>query len=517
MSEEATEKLAAQFGLPYIPSLLDYPFVQDKIQKIPYGMAKHRRLLPIGEEDGRLIVAVADPLDLEAIEEVRYFTGKKTKEVCAPLAALEAAIERCFHQQEQATTNLIAALREGEEEAADDGEEYDLLEQTSDASSVRLLNSILAEAIQQGASDIHFEPQENGLVVRYRIDGVLQSRHAPPKDLQTQLIARIKVMAALDIAEKRLPQDGRIKLKLGGRHIDFRVSTIPVVFGERVVMRILDKSNVLLGLPKLGMPPSILEGVEKLLQMSEGIILVTGPTGSGKTTTLYSALMELSSDELNIMTIEDPVEYKLPKMAQMGAQPKIGLDFATGLRHILRQDPDVIMIGEIRDRETAEIAIQASLTGHLVLSTLHTNDAPSALTRLIDMGIEPYLLSSSVIGVLAQRLVRTICPACKKGYMPSDAEREELPPLGEGPFFHGVGCDACLGSGYKGRCGIYELMPMTAPIRRQIIQSPDAQAIRTITQGSGMMPLRTAGAHLVYAGRTTTAEVVRVTSAIGEI
>ncbi len=512
-----SEETAAQFGLPYIPSLLKYPFVEGKVQKIPYAMAKHRRLLPIGEEEGYLIVAVADPLDLEAIEEVRYFTGQKTKEVCAPLNALEEAIERCFHQQEQATTQLIAELSSDNENSADEGAEYDLLEQTSDATSVRLLNSILTEAIQQGASDIHFEPQEAGLVVRYRIDGVLQTRHAPPKDLQTQLIARIKVMAALDIAEQRLPQDGRIKLKLGMRHIDFRVSTIPVVFGERVVMRILDKSNILLGLPKLGMPASVLEGVEKLLKMSEGIILVTGPTGSGKTTTLYSALMELGSDEINIMTIEDPVEYKLPKMAQMGVQSKIGLDFATGLRHILRQDPDVIMIGEIRDRETAEIAIQASLTGHLVLSTLHTNDAPSAITRLIDMGIEPYLLSSSVIGVLAQRLVRTICSACKKEYIPSEIERAELPYLGDGPFAHGVGCDACLGSGYKGRCGIYELMPMTTAIRRQIIQSPDAGAIRMACQGTGMMSLRTAGAHLVYAGKTTTAEVVRVTSAIEEI
>ncbi|MBS0615181.1 MAG: type II secretion system ATPase GspE [Verrucomicrobia bacterium] len=514
---KSNSETADQFGLPYLTSLLSYPFVQSKVQKIPYAMAKHRRLLPIGEEDGYLIVAVADPLDLEAIEEVRYFTGQKTREVCAPLNALEEAIERCFHQQEQATTQLIAELSTNVRSQVEEGAEYDLLEQTSDAMAVRLLNSILTEAIQQGASDIHFEPQESGLSIRYRIDGVLQTRHAPPKDLTTQLIARIKVMAALDIAEQRLPQDGRIKLKLGVRHIDFRVSTIPVVFGERVVMRILDKGNVLLGLPKLGMPPLVLSGVEKLLQMSEGIILVTGPTGSGKTTTLYSALMELSSDEINIMTIEDPVEYKLPKMAQIGVQSKIGLNFATGLRHILRQDPDVIMIGEIRDRETAEIAIQASLTGHLVLSTLHTNDAPSAITRLIDMGIEPYLLSSSLIGVLAQRLVRTICPSCKKKYTPSDAERAELPVLGDGSFYRGEGCDACLGTGYKGRCGIYELMPMTTPIRRQIIQSPDAGAIRTATQGTGMTTLRTAGAELVYAGITTTAEVLRVTSAIEEI
>jgi general secretion pathway protein E len=316
-------------------------------------------------------------------------------------------------------------------------------------------------------------------------------------------------MSKLDIAEHRLPQDGRIRLKLGEKQIDFRVSTVPVVFGERIVLRILDKSNVLLGLNKLGMRPPILEGFEKQIRHSEGILLVTGPTGSGKTTTLYSALSEINSSEMNIMTIEDPVEYKLPGMAQIGVNPTIHLDFPRGLRHILRQDPDVIMVGEIRDKETADVAIQASLTGHLVFSTLHTNDAPSALTRLVEMGIEPYLLSSSVIGVLAQRLVRLICPHCKVGYEPSQRELEEK-------LYRGEGCVHCFGSGYKGRHGIYELMPINTAIKRQIVRSADALELQKVAIASGMETLRQEGSYLVQEGLTTSREVLRATRSCEE-
>jgi general secretion pathway protein E len=383
-----------------------------------------------------------------------------------------------------------------------------------------MLNVMLAEAIQQGASDIHFEPMENGLGVRYRIDGVLQARHAPPKEFQSQLITRIKVMARLDIAEHRLPQDGRIKLAMGGRQIDFRVSTVPVVFGERIVLRILDKGNVLLGLNKIGMRPSLLPSFSKLITLSEGIVLVTGPTGSGKTTTLYSALSEINNSEMNIMTIEDPVEFKLQGMAQIGVNPKINLTFATGLRHILRQDPDVIMIGEIRDKETAEIAIQASLTGHLVLSTLHTNDAPSALTRLVDMGIEPYLLTSSVVGVVAQRLVRLICPLCRVSYTPSDQELKELgiarSALNGGQLCKGEGCAHCFGSGFKGRHGIYELMPVTSAIKQQLLQSPDARELQRAAFAGGMIALRQEGALLAIEGLTASSEVLRVTRSCEE-
>ncbi len=300
-------------------------------------------------------------------------------------------------------------------------------------------------------------------------------------------------------------------LKIGGREIDFRVSTIPIVFGERVVLRILDKSNIVLGLDRLGMPSDVLDKFNKLIRLSEGIILVTGPTGSGKTTTLYSAINDVNSPEVNIMTIEDPVEYKLQNMAQVGVNPKINLDFATGLRHIFRQDPDIIMIGEIRDKETAEIAIQASLTGHLVLSTLHTNDAPSALTRLVEMGTEAYLLSSTVVGVLAQRLVRTICPHCRESYLPTELECKELGIDSIQPFYRGCGCDQCFDLGYKGRHGIYELMAMNHAVKQQILKSADAVELREVALQHGMSALRTNGAQLVLRGITTSAEVLRVT------
>ncbi len=520
-SWEEIEKWAKKYGVSTSQDLTGFPFVQTKMTLLPYAFVKKKFLLPLEEKEGRFLVATADPLDLEALEEARVLLKKGIIELACPKHAIEEAIERTYHQKEDETSKLIASLHEGStREDFDESEGYDLLEQKAESPVIRMLNAMLLEAIGQGASDIHFEPLENGLGVRYRIDGVLQMRHAPPKEYQTQLITRIKVMARLDIAEQRLPQDGRIKLKMGGRQIDFRVSTIPVVFGERIVLRILDKSNVVLGLNKIGMRQEILEAFKKQINLSEGIVLVTGPTGSGKTTTLYSGLSEISSQEVNIMTIEDPVEYKLQGMAQMGVNPKIHLNFATGLRHILRQDPDVIMIGEIRDKETAEIAIQASLTGHLVLSTLHTNDAPSALTRLVDMGIEPYLLSSSVVAVIAQRLVRTICPDCSVSYVPTSAEIAEL-GLSEqdiqAPFFKGKGCGNCYDSGYKGRWGIYELMIVNTPIKRQLLTSADAEALRRIALSQGMTSLRSEGARLVQSGKTTTAEVLRVTRGCEEI
>ncbi len=513
---EDVEALGAKYGIRVVPDLSEYPFVLNRVKKIPYSFAKQHLLIPIGEEEGKLLVAISSPFDLDALEEVGFITHQDVQEVLSGKEAIEAAIDRCYHQQDDAATLLMQSLHnEAKGKRVDEEEDgYDLFEQVSDSPVIRMLNTILMEAIGQGASDVHFEPLEQGLEVRYRIDGVLQPRHAPPKEYQPQLITRIKVMSKLDIAEHRLPQDGRIKLKMGNKQIDFRVSTVPTVFGERIVLRILDKSNVLVGLNKLGIREEILEAFKRQIHLSEGIVLVTGPTGSGKTTTLYSALSEINSPEVNIMTIEDPVEYKLQGMAQIGVNPKINLSFATGLRHILRQDPDVIMIGEIRDKETAEIAIQASLTGHLVLSTLHTNDAPSALTRLVDMGIEPYLLSSSVIGVLAQRLVRKICPHCRYSYIPTDRELGELAlkreDLQEGSLFKGKGCDHCFGSGYKGRCGIYELMPVNGSIKRQIVLSADAVELQKVALQSGMMTLRHEGGFLVKEGITTSAEVLRV-------
>ncbi len=503
--DQEQAELAERFGLSVVNDLSTYPLVSEQIRKIPYAFAKQKSVLPIEEKENALVVAISNPADLEALEELRCLVNTTVEEVFCPKSVLERAIERCYHHQDEpkATEEKEAILETREEE-------YDLLSQQSSSPVIRLINSILANAIQQEASDIHFEPLEKGLNVRFRIDGVLQQRHAPPRDVQNQLIARIKVLAKLDIAEHRMPQDGRIKLRLGGREIDFRVSTVPVAYGERIVLRILDKGNITLGLDQIGMQPVMLKDFKKCIRQSQGIVLVTGPTGSGKTTTLYSALTEIHTPETNIMTIEDPVEYKLEGMAQIGVHSKIGLTFAKGLRHILRQDPDVVMIGEIRDRETAEIAIQASLTGHLVLSTLHTNDAPSAITRLVDMGIEPFLLSSSVIGALAQRLVRRICTQCKESYEPSAEELSEL-GLKKCRLYKGSGCQACFGSGYRGRAGLYELMHITPRIKQQLLSSADSSALQRIAIEDGLQTLRDHGAQLAKEGITTSAEVLRVT------
>ncbi|WP_420810319.1 type II secretion system ATPase GspE [Estrella lausannensis] len=490
-------------------------------EKVSYAFAKKNLVLPIAVEEETVIVAINDPLHLEPLEEIRIILGLDVRAVFAPKEIILHAIQHFYNQEKGAASQLIADLRGDSEDLVKEGEieSYDLLDRKLGQSPIiKLLNLILTEAIQQGASDIHFEPGADGLKVRYRIDGVLQSRHAPSQEFQAPLLTRIKVMAKLDIAEHRLPQDGRIKLKMGPREIDFRVSTVPVVGGERIVLRILDKGNVVLGLDKIGMLPEVLEEFQKLISLPEGIILVTGPTGSGKTTTLYSAICEMADDEINIMTVEDPVEYNLKGIAQIAVRHKIGLSFASGLRHILRQDPDVVMIGEIRDAETAEISIQASLTGHLVLSTLHTNDAPSAITRLVDMGIEPYLLSSSIAGVLAQRLVRTICNNCKRRVEPTLREVKSIglkeSELNRAHFSEGAGCERCYGSGYRGRHGIYELMVVNNVIHKQIVTSPDAIELRRLALESGMVSLLAHGAELVRQGVTTIAEVLRATRGV---
>ncbi len=507
---------SVRFGIEIMHSLEEAEWVRLKTPLMPYAFVKKKGILPLQERDGKVLIAVSNPLDLETSQEIRLFLGRETLEVLASKADIEAAIELSYHQDQEAASDLIASLQnQGDSLDFQNIEEYDLLDSKAESPIIQMLNAMLLEAIQQGASDIHFEPLEQGLGVRYRIDGILQQRHSPPKEYQSQLITRIKVLSRLDIAEQRLPQDGRLKLRMGGRHIDFRVSTIPCVFGERIVLRVLDKSNVLLGLDSIGMKSKILKDFQSLIRFPEGIVLVTGPTGSGKTTTLYSALSEINSSKFNIMTIEDPVEYKLQGMAQIGVNAKINLNFSRGLRHILRQDPDIIMIGEIRDKETADIAIQASLTGHLVLSTLHTNDAPSALTRLIDMGIEPYLLTSSVIGVIAQRLVRRICSRCKESYKPSEREIFDLKlnpeKVADRPFFRGTGCEHCFGSGYKGRHGIYELMTLSKALKDQLLKSPDAHRLQEIALSQGMSSLREEGALLVLEGVTSSEEVLRVT------
>lgn len=515
-------KLAKEFGMAIYPDLTGHRASRDRYKQVPYAFVKKHTVLPIKDDASTVVIAVSDPLNLAPIEELRFLLNADIETVYSPREVILAAIHECYNTEEGAASQLIAGLTTRTDERGEgEVEVFDLLDHTQHQSPiVQLLNLIISEAIQQGASDIHFEPSESGMRVRYRIDGVLQNRHAPAQEYQIQLLTRIKVMAKLDIAEHRLPQDGRIKLKMGRREIDFRVSTVPITGGERIVLRILDKGNVLLGLEKMGMIPDVLDQFRRLVNLPEGIVLVTGPTGSGKTTTLYSAICEMANDQINIMTIEDPVEYNLKGIAQIGVHPKIKLDFATGLRHILRQDPDVIMIGEIRDRETAEIAIQAALTGHMVLSTLHTNDAPSAITRLVDMGIEPYLLSSCIVGVLAQRLVRRICPDCREPYTPTARELESLgidPETMHGRYlYQGKGCASCYGLGFKGRQGVYELMPVNATIHKQIVESPDAVELRKRAIETGMMSLLKHGGELVKDGATTVAEVLRVARGIDE-
>lgn len=518
--DDINRALAEQFGMPVFENLTQFRISRERIKQVPYSFAKRNIVLPVKEEGNIVYVAIADPLHIEPLEELRLMLNCEVKAVFSPKETILSAINDLYNQEHGAASELIANL--GVEEGRGEGEVevYDLLDTHQQAPIIKLLNLILTEAIQQGASDVHFEPFEDRLRVRYRIDGVLQNRHSPAQEFQTQLLTRVKVMSKLDIAEHRLPQDGRIKLKMGRREIDFRVSTVPVVGGERIVLRILDKGNVILGLDKMGMLPPAFDEFKRLIALPEGIVLVTGPTGSGKTTTLYSAICEMYNDETNIMTIEDPVEYNLKGIAQIGVQPKIKLSFATGLRHILRQDPDIIMIGEIRDAETAEIAIQASLTGHLVLSTLHTNDAPSAITRLVDMGVEPYLLSSTIVGVLAQRLVRRICPECKVSYEPTDRELQSLglnrELLMHNQLYQGAGCPACFGSGYKGRHGIYELMMVNNALKKQIVKSPDAVEMRRLALECGMISLLEHGCDLVRQGTTTVAEVLRVTRGLEE-
>jgi general secretion pathway protein E len=515
--DDVNQSIAIQFGIPVIDELSLSMINRDICRKVPYAFVKKHVLIPFKEEAGIIFAAIADPLNIDSLEELQLILECPVKAVYCSKNSIIQAIHECYSTEEGAASKMLANLTDGNDDKGDgDFEVFDLLDDKHEqAPIIKLLNLIITEAIQQGASDIHFEPSENTLRVRYRIDGVLQNRHSPAQEYQAQLLTRLKVMAKMDIAEHRLPQDGRIKLRMGGREIDFRVSTVPVTSGERIVLRILDKGNVILGLDKIGMLPETAKEFKRLTNLSEGIILVTGPTGSGKTTSLYSAICEMSNDEVNIMTIEDPVEYNLKGIAQIGVHPKIKLDFAAGLRHILRQDPDVIMIGEIRDRETAEIAIQASLTGHLVLSTLHTNDAPSTVTRLVDMGIEPYLLSSCLVGILAQRLLRKICPGCKERYYPTEVELQRLgidiSTLIDGHLYHGKGCSQCFGSGYKGRHGVYELMTVNQEIQKQIVTSPDAVTLRNIATQQGLVSLRTHGAELVRQGITTVAEVLRVT------
>jgi general secretion pathway protein E len=509
MSATNSRELARQLGLIHwngTPAEVK----DETLRKVPYPWVKRHMALPVHEDGERIWIAICSPLRAGALEELSLLLEKPLRPVFCDEEVLARHIESCFRPGMSAASQLAAHAHgtSGSEEP----EEVDLFDQKEDSPAVRLLNAILAESIQEGASDLHFDPMEQGMRVRFRIDGVLQERHAPPRDMVGPLVTRLKVMARLDIAEYRLPQDGRLRVRVAGRETDFRVSTIPCLGGERLVLRILDKSHVQLGISHLALPAQLELGFRRCLNRSEGLILVTGPTGSGKTTTLYSAVKEILSAERNLMTIEDPIEVRLPGIAQIQVQPKIGFSFATGLRHILRQDPDVILVGEIRDAETAQIAVQAALTGHLVISTLHTNDAPSAVARLVEMGIEPYLVGSALLGVLAQRLVRRICPDCRHPLVPSQEQLQEwsMPKLQSA--FHGVGCPSCMGSGYQGRMGVYEWMTLSPTLQALLLQTQDALTLKRQAMREGLQPLRQHGLELIASGATSPAEVARVTA-----
>ena len=513
------QALAMQFEMPWLPHLDVAQVDHELIKKVPIHFARRYRVLPMKVDDGAIVVAATDPLETAALDDLRLLLGMPVKAVLTTTMSLMTCLNRAYDEASSPTgaeqvMEDIAASEDLGKIAHELDEPQDLLDATDEAPIIRLVNSVLFQAVRQRASDIHFESFERGLVVRYRIDGVLYPILTPPKHLQSSIIARLKIMAGLNIAEKRLPQDGRFAIRTAGKDVDLRVSVLPTSHGERVVLRLLEKENRLLNLSEMGFAPDRLRTIQQLIHLTHGILLVTGPTGSGKTTTLYAALSEINAPDKNIITVEDPVEYQLLGIGQMQVNPKINLTFAAGLRSILRQDPDVIMIGEIRDRETAEIAIHASLTGHLVFSTLHTNDAASAATRLIDMGIEPFLVASSVVAVLAQRLIRKVCPDCKQSYQPDD---EELIRLGVVPgktkptFYRGSGCPACTQTGYRGRTGIHELLVLDDEIRRLIGNKADAAAIRQAAVSHGMVLLKEAAAEKIFAGITTTEEVMRMT------
>jgi general secretion pathway protein E len=515
--QELLEALALQLELEVMESIDDKELRFDLVEKLPIQYLKKHLIFPFQTEHGSLRMAVNDPLDLEVLDDLRILYGfDEIKPVLVPAREIVSAINRTYGQASDTAEQIIQDLDQGEESHhlfTDLEEGGDLLDETSEAPIIKLVNHIFSQAVKSQASDIHIEPYHHHLQVRFRLDGVLHNVLSPPRRLHAAIVSRIKVMARLDIAEKRLPQDGRMEVKIGERLVDVRVSCLPTAFGERVVLRLLEKSGKLLSLEEIGLTRAALAEMKKLLQLSHGIILVTGPTGSGKTTTLYAALSYINSPDKNILTIEDPIEYQLDGIGQMQVNPKIHLTFAGGLRSMVRQDPDVILVGEIRDRETADIAIHAALTGHLVFSTLHTNDAASAVTRLIDMEIEPFLVSSAVQAIIAQRLVRLLCPHCKEPYQPEEAQWHELGMAKDatGTIFREKGCEKCLETGYRGRTGIYEFLRLTESIKGLVLQTADANQISKAARNEGMVSLRNDGIQKVIEGKTTISEVLRVT------
>jgi general secretion pathway protein E len=510
--DEMLRALSSQLGLKYI-KFSEFP------KTIPNGsyptvkFMKQYKFVPIGMEDDVMKIVISDPLNEYVMDTLQFFSDTKLKIYLSGEKDIMEAIEQYFGSNVQ-MTSIMEGMREEEAETEEielQEDVHHLRDMAFEAPIVKLVNMLITRAVEGRTSDIHIEPFENSVKVRYRIDGALARVESLPKRIQPAVISRIKIMSRLNIAERRLPQDGRIKLRVSGRDIDLRVSTIPTAYGESIVMRILDRGTALVYLDHLGFPEETLEKYKNLITTPYGMILVTGPTGSGKTTTLYASLNDINSDEKKIITVEDPIEYQIDGINQIQIKPQIGLTFANGLRHIVRQDPDVIMVGEIRDIETAEIAIHSALTGHLVFSTLHTNDAPGAVTRLLDMGIEGFLVSSSLIGVLAQRLVRVICPVCKETHTPQQELVDKMEFLPENvTAYRGTGCDNCRGTGYRGRTGIFEMMTVDGEIRRMVLDKVSADVIRQKAVAKGMQVLRDNGWQKVREGVTTIEEVLRV-------
>lgn len=515
---EIMRALCAQIGISFVDDLKPNEVDPSLTNAIPINYAKTKEALPIGKETGPrgdvLIVAVADPFNESIIDDLQVLTGLPVKIVVSTSMRIQDAINRVY---ERNTSNLVEKIEGDFEDTYDLEGPIDILEATEDdAPVIKFVNSLLFRALKEKASDIHIEPFEKEFVVRYRIDGVLYDIIRQPKKAHAAISSRIKVMGLLDIAEKRLPQDGRIKIKIAGKDVDIRLSTVPTIYGERIVMRILEQSGNVLDLHQLGFPEKSRNEIEKLIFRKYGIILVTGPTGSGKTTTLSACLVKLNSSERNILTVEDPIEYQIHGINQVQVNTKIDLTFAAALRAFLRQNPDIIMVGEIRDKETAEIAINASLTGHLVLSTLHTNDAGGAATRLVDMGVEPFLVASSVLGVVAQRLIRKVCLKCRQPHVPTEFEMHELgltrlPPGAK--IFKPVGCASCSQSGYSGRTVAHELLMIDDKIRTLIVKGADSGTLKKAAVENGMVSLRDDAISKVLQGITTIDELMRATHA----
>jgi len=495
----------------------DYPKEPVVIDNLSMEFMKQSKFIPLEMDNGTLRIAMADPNDFYTIDALKLAYGTKIEACKGREEDIVEAIEKIYGMGSQSIETIIEEAGKDIYDISPSGEEDadHLRDLAAEAPIIRLVNRLILNAVEVRASDIHFEPFEQEFKVRYRIDGVLHDVESPPNRLQAAIISRVKIMAKLDIAERRLPQDGRIKLKIGDKEIDFRVSTLPTLFGESLVMRILDRDTLVFDLEKLGFPKEFLSQYDELVSQPYGMILVTGPTGSGKTSTLYTTLEKINSPENKIITLEEPVEYQLNGVNQIQVNPKIGMTFANGLRSIVRQDPDIILVGEIRDKETARIAIQSALTGHLLFSTLHTNDAAGAITRLLDMGVENFLLSSTLLGVLAQRLVRVICPNCKEIHFPEEKLLKSMGLSAEEAvgidFFLGKGCEECRYTGFKGRTAIFEYLPVDDSIRQAIIKKSSTEKIKDIAIRKGMNTLRQDGWRKVLKGETTISEVLRVT------